>query len=75
MFDYIKAYANRLTESQGLRVDHYSLSAVYGGRCHGVEYYTLHFSPRSLDGDWYEADLTPAEIWEICNGGKHERLQ
>lgn len=73
MFDYIKAYAKRLTESQGLRADWYSLSSVYEEN--RGEYYTLHFSPRSLDGDWYEADLTPAEIWEICNGGKHERLQ
>jgi hypothetical protein len=73
MFDYINAYANRLTESQGLRVDWYSLTSVYEEN--RGEYYTLHFSPRSLDGDWYEADLTPAEIWEICNGGKHERIQ
>lgn len=73
MFDYIQAYAKRLTESQGLRADWYSLSSVYKEK--RGEYYTLHFSPRSLDGDWYEADLTPAEIWEICNGGKHERIQ
>lgn len=63
--DYIDAYASRLIEWQGLRADWYSLSSVYEQK--GGEYYTLHFSPRSLDGEWYEADLTIAEIWEITN--------
>ena len=63
--DYIDAYATLLTESQGLRADWYSLTAIYEER--GGEYYTLHFSPKSLDGDWYEAELTLAEIWDIVN--------
>ena len=63
--DYIDAYATLLTESQGLRAAWDSLTAIHEER--GGEYYTLHFSPKSLDGDWYEAELTLAEIWDIVN--------
>ncbi len=69
MFDFIEAHETAVVESQGLRADLYEITGIdYSG---WGDFYTLDIRPRrgseaeSWDVQWYEAEITGAELLEL----------